>query len=270
MLSARRLAGWGIRLGALLKYGGGLARVGTSNSAMRYANQLHCLRAAGLDHEAAMQRLVGGEFDAVGTVTSSLLVQLGLRPDDYLVDVGCGAGRLTRKLAEYLRGRYLGTDVLPALVEHARKAAGGPHWRFEVVRSLRIPERDGEADMVCFFSVLTHLLHEECYVYLREAKRVLRPGGKVVFTFLEYGCASHWQCFEDGISNIGTGLPLVTFIGRDAIDAWSSRLGLRVVAVHGGEEPFVRRLHQVVFEGGQSLEGLQPFAQSLCVLEKPA
>ena len=43
-----------------------------------------------------------------------------------------------------------------------------------------IPAPDGEADMVCFFSVLTHLLHEESYVYLQDARRVLKPTGKLV------------------------------------------------------------------------------------------
>jgi ubiquinone/menaquinone biosynthesis C-methylase UbiE len=65
-----------------------------------------------------------------------------------------------------------------------------------------IPEKDGEADFVCFFSVLTHLLHEQGFVYLQEAKRVLKPGGKIVFSFLEFAVPDHWAVFEGTVNDI--------------------------------------------------------------------
>jgi len=60
----------------------------------------------------------------------------------------------------------------------------------------RIPEGDGKADMVCFFSVFTHLLQEESYLYLEEARRVLRPGGRIVASYLDIADPSHWNIFE--------------------------------------------------------------------------
>ena len=39
--------------------------------------------------------------------------------------------------------------------------------------------------MILAFSVFTHLLHEESFIYLEDFKRVLKPGGSVVFSFLE-------------------------------------------------------------------------------------
>jgi len=75
--------------------------------------------------------------------------------------------------------------------------------------------------MVCFFSVFTHLLHEQSYVYLQEAKRVLKPGGKIIFSFIEFSCEHHWQCFEAAITEIGLNLPLYVFIERNAITAWA-------------------------------------------------
>src|SRR4051812_2923054 len=52
--------------------------------------------------DRAMAEAVGGEFEAVGALERDLLIQYGLGPDDYLVDVGCGSGRLASALADYL------------------------------------------------------------------------------------------------------------------------------------------------------------------------
>ena len=64
-------------------------------------------------------------------------------------------------------------NVVPDLVDYARRITGRPDWRFTVVDHLSIPEQDGQADVVCFFSVLTHLLHVKGYWSLQEARRVL-------------------------------------------------------------------------------------------------
>ena len=36
--------------------------------------------------------------------------------------------------------------------------------------------------MVCAFSVFTHIEHEDSYLYLEEALRIVRPGGRFVFS----------------------------------------------------------------------------------------
>ncbi len=108
-----------------------------------------------------MAEAVGGQFDEMGLRERELLIERGVKPDHYLVDVGCGPGRLAKQLAGYLRGRYLGIDVVEAFVDYARELCGRPEWRFEIASGLTIPESDGEVDIVCFFSVFTHLLHEE-------------------------------------------------------------------------------------------------------------
>jgi 2-polyprenyl-3-methyl-5-hydroxy-6-metoxy-1,4-benzoquinol methylase len=111
--------------------------------------------------EEAMSLAVGGQFEEIGNIEVALLQYCWLRSDSYLIDVGCGSGRLAKPLASYLTtGHYSGYDVVGDLVEHARKISGRPDWRFDVVDHIEIPEPGGCADMVCFFSVLTHLMHE--------------------------------------------------------------------------------------------------------------
>jgi ubiquinone/menaquinone biosynthesis C-methylase UbiE len=121
----------------------------------------------------AMDRAVGG--DAVGHMHVAILREAGLRDNDYLIDVGCGIGRTAMALREVATQRYLGTDVVPELLDHARERVGRPDWRFALVDHLVIPEADAAADMVTMFSVLTHLSARRGRRYLAEAVRVIRP-----------------------------------------------------------------------------------------------
>jgi SAM-dependent methyltransferase len=223
-----------------------------------------------LPRDEAMQAAVGGEFEALGQLEKVLVIHLGLRPNDYLIDVGCGSGRLAKPLADYLAGPYLGIDVVPELVDCARTLVGRTDWRFEVADGFRIPEQDCRADMVCFFSVFTHLLHEQSYLYLQEAKRVLKPNGKIVFSFLEFSIPVHWELFQYAIDGAhGSSQPLTMFLSRDAIHAWAERLGLKVEIIQDGDVPHIPLSAPVVFSDGQMFEGngkLGPRGQSICVL----
>ena len=210
-----------------------------------------------MPHDEAMQHAIGGAFEEMGRKELAVLRRYGLAEDSYLIDVGCGAGRLAQPLAQYLRGRYLGTDLVPDLVAHARKLAGRKDWRFEIVDHIGIPEQDGVADMVCFFSVLTHLRHEQSFWYLEEAKRVLKPGGIVVFSFLEFREAAHMEAFWHAlkVAKHQATAPLNVFIDRDGIQRWAEALGLEVVDIRAGSDP-------IVAEGA--------LGQSLCALRKSA
>jgi SAM-dependent methyltransferase len=216
----------------------------------------------------ALQTAVGGEFDAIGHLERQLLIQYGLGKGDYLIDVGCGSGRLAKPLSTYLIGNYLGIDVVPELVEHARTLVARPHWRFETTDGFGIPERDARADMVCFFSVFTHLLHEHSYTYLTEARRVLKPGRRIVFSFLEFRIASHWSIFANRVGDLGENRPLDMFVSRDGIAAWAAHLDLEVEAVHDGDQPHIVLPDPVTFDDGRVQSGLGTLGQSVCVLRK--
>jgi SAM-dependent methyltransferase len=215
----------------------------------------------------AMSIAAGGSYDAFGEVEKQLLVGLGLRPEHTLVDVGCGSGRLAKALVPYLTpGRLLGTDVVQELLDYARDGCPAD-WHFVLVDEVRIPFADNCADFACFFSVFTHLLPEECYCYLLEAQRVVKPGGRIVFSFLEY--AFNWEIFEgtcEAVRGGGGSVHLNTFIGRDAIDAWVRHLGMRIVGVRDANEPFVTLSRPVVYDDGPTVEGPVAFGQSVCVL----
>jgi SAM-dependent methyltransferase len=253
MPSLRGLVGRARRLALWLGAGG--RRISASNLKAINVSFVETTKTH-MPHDEAMEIAIGGGFELFGRIEVSLLRHFGLPQDGYLVDVGCGSGRLARPLAQWLKGRYLGVDLVPALVAHARKLAQRPDWRFEVIDHIGIPETDGQADMVCFFSVLTHLMHEQSYWYLEEARRVLKPGGKVVFSFLEFAEPGHLQVFRDTLQAEKSRMqvPMNVFIERNAIEVWARELGLEIEALHGGPETLAP-------EGA--------LGQSLCVLRKP-
>jgi 2-polyprenyl-3-methyl-5-hydroxy-6-metoxy-1,4-benzoquinol methylase len=231
-----------------------------------HRTQFKYLKATHTVDEAA-RMAVGGEFEAVGAVLREALIFHGLKKHHYLIDVGCGSGRLAKPLAKYLDGPYLGIDVVPELLDYARKLVGRSDWRFEPAAGLTIPEQDGKADMVTFFSVLTHLLHEESFVYLKEARRVLKPGGKVVLSFLDYRVADHWGVFESNLRDIGDGSKILNvFIAPDMLREWAKRLDFDVEVIKDGDEPYIPLSEPVRFESGTTWTDRAAFGQSLCVL----
>jgi len=216
-----------------------------------------------------MKLAVGGQFDSFGTLERELLIRYGLQPDGYVIDVGCGSGRLAKPLSQYLpAGKYLGTDIVPELVDYARNLVARPDWRFEVANGLCIPEQDDQADMVCFFSVFTHLLHEQSYVYLQEAKRVLKPGGKIVFSFLDFAIPCHWAVFESNVRDINGECPLNMFLSRDGIQAWAEHLRLEIETFHDGDKPHIPLPHPIILEDGTVMQEQGNLGQSVCVLVK--
>lgn len=224
-----------------------------------------------LPYDEAMAQAVGGGFEAFGIIETGALRFYGLQPEHHLVDVGCGSGRLAIPLSRTHSGPYLGTDLVPELLAYAKSKCARKDWRFELVDGLKIPEVDGSADMVCFFSVLTHLLHEQSYLYLEEARRVLKPGGRIVFSFLEFALEGHWPEFigtVEGARRDGTH-PLNVFIERAAIRAWAKSLHLTVDEIRDGDDHFVPLTEPLTLPSGIVLTERVNLGQSVCVLSKP-
>jgi len=130
-----------------------------------------------------------GDFDAVGRGELEILRQNGLGPDSDLLDFGCGIGRLAKFAIPYLvSGSYTGVDVAPTMIERARAAFGstgaGCRVRWAVQTEAHFEFRAESFDMICAFSVFTHLEHEDTFRYLADARRIVRPNGRFVFTCL--------------------------------------------------------------------------------------
>jgi len=105
-----------------------------------------------------------------------------LGPDSRLLDIGVGWGRIYRMLLRETP-HIVGIDVDPQCIELCRSAI--PHGKFEI-SPLAPPYRfiDGEFDVAYLYSVFSHLNEPLFLAILREAVRIVRKGGFVVFTTL--------------------------------------------------------------------------------------
>jgi SAM-dependent methyltransferase len=149
--------------------------------------------------------LVGGasSFHVAGAVMFNHLQQIArLKPNESVLDVGCGVGRTARHLTSYLtpEGKYRGFDiVLDSILWNQQNISSKfPHFQFShadifngrynpkgKARSteFRFPYEDGSFDVAFLDSVFTHMYADDVAHYLREIHRVLKPGGRVLASF---------------------------------------------------------------------------------------
>jgi hypothetical protein len=109
-------------------------------------------------------------------VISDLLTPSGAK----VLDVGCGAGKMTRLLTG-MGAEVIGIDPGERQLERARtpEPIGGETFIEGIAENL--PSEDQSIDIVLFFNSFHHVLQEGFRVAIAEAHRVLRPGGKLYF-----------------------------------------------------------------------------------------
>lgn len=111
-------------------------------------------------------------------------------------ELGCGGGLNLQFYREEAVRSLAGVDPHPLLLEDARKAAGDKRWRLDLRlgKGEDIPFPDSQFDCaVCTFTLCSVEDHERV---LGELRRVLKPGGQLLF--LEHGRApdpriARWQ-----------------------------------------------------------------------------
>jgi SAM-dependent methyltransferase len=98
------------------------------------------------------------------------------------VEIGSGLGRVVRSLAERF-DRVIGIDISPEMVERAGQLVDDPRVDFRLGDGCSLAGiDDASVDLVLSFTVLQHIPDPKIIEgYLREAGRVLRPGGLLVF-----------------------------------------------------------------------------------------
>jgi SAM-dependent methyltransferase len=118
--------------------------------------------------------------------TAALRELLGLAQGDRLLDLACGWGRHLRLLRDAGHD-VVGVDLSVALLRHASaadSAADSPSGAAPLVAAdmLRLPFATGVFDVVLNLATSLGLFLEDerALIALREARRVLRPGGRLL------------------------------------------------------------------------------------------
>jgi ubiquinone/menaquinone biosynthesis C-methylase UbiE len=124
---------------------------------------------------ATAERVAEHSLAQVDTVREQLQELFVPAGDERAVDVGTGAGTLARALAP-LVGEVVGVDVVPELLELARRAAP-PNVTFVQGDATRLPLEPASFDIAATRRTLHHIARPELVV--AELAHVVRPRGTV-------------------------------------------------------------------------------------------
>ena len=121
--------------------------------------------------------------------------RLRLEPASSFLDIGCGNGYAVRWAAEASpRGRAVGIDAAPAMIERARAASARyPHAEFHVASFPSVPFADRSFDAI--FSMEAFYYFPDLDAALRRVAALLRPAGRfacVVDFYLENAASHSW------------------------------------------------------------------------------
>lgn len=163
----------------------------------------------------------GGDFKAVGQEFFCHFTQVGgLKPNDHVLDVGSGCGRMAVPLMSYLsdKGGYWGFDIMENGVRWCEQhiTPRRPNFHFLLAdvynrcynpngkykpNEFKFPYDSQSFDFVFLTSVFTHMLAPDMQNYLAEISRVMRPGARCITSFFLLNTDAR-NLMTDGASSI--------------------------------------------------------------------
>ena len=159
---------------------GGAARPGAFDPGVDRARYVRAMFAGIAPRYDVMNALMtGGRHQAWRRLAARALV----RPGDRVLDVGCGTGDLAFACAAAGAGSVLGVDFAAPMVGLAREKAArrpgeaGRGVSFAVADATALPLAAGSLDAWCSAFVVRNI--PDLAAALAEARRVLRPGGRL-------------------------------------------------------------------------------------------
>jgi len=146
------------------------------------------------------------KFFDIGRVNIKLLEEYGLDKTSFILDIGSGYGRLAYALNKEFpkfSGKYVGVDILPKHVKWCQdnieeKLENYKFDHLNIINDRYNPEgtikadqviidyNSVEFDLVCLFSVFTHMYERDIKHYLSQINNNLKKGGLCIATFFIY------------------------------------------------------------------------------------
>ena len=144
----------------------------------------------------------GGSFKEIGKEHFRYFKKLcDLKPNEKVLDVGCGAGQKAIPLMNYLvSGSYEGFDIVPEHIKWCKEniTKKFPNFHFQLAdiynshynpngklnpANYRFPFANESFDFVFLTSVFTHMLPDDVNNYLSEISRVLKRNGRCFISY---------------------------------------------------------------------------------------
>jgi SAM-dependent methyltransferase len=211
----------------------------------------------------------GGDFKGIGNEFFQYFLELGqLKPNEKVLEVGCGIGRMAVPLMGYLKdgGHYEGFDIVSHGIRWCQKkiTRRAPHFHFLLAdifnygynpagkckaKNYRFPYEDQSFDFVFLTSVFTHMLPWDMEHYLFEIHRVLKTGGRSFITYFLLN--------EESLDFVSSGVSSIDF--KHEIDGSAAYPGYRLKdpeipeAAVAYPEKYIQELYR-----GSSMEICQP------------
>jgi SAM-dependent methyltransferase len=217
-------------------------------------------------------------FVEIGQAFKQHFIDFGLKPDDRVLDVGCGLGRMAIPLTEYLTSRasYRGFDIVPSGIGWCQQniTPHFPNFQFlhadvfnrhynpagkTAARDYKFPFETGRFDFVFLTSVFTHMIPADVSNYLEQIARVMRPGAKCLITWFLMnheslarmvgpGSTFDFRFTFDGFRAANEKIPEAAIAYDEAdIESLFKRCGLKIVGpIHYGN--WCGRTHFLSFQ----------------------
>jgi len=113
-----------------------------------------------------------------------------ISPEDKVLELGCGYGRVLRSFLGKAK-RVVGIDTSADSLEHARMFLGNKYpYELYQMNAINLDFEDGEFDVLVCIQNGISAFHEDKKEILKEAVRVTKSGGKVLFSSYS---ANFWE-----------------------------------------------------------------------------
>ena len=138
-------------------------------------------------------------YKSTGESTRGMLQTfVGIRPDDVVLEIGAGVGRVGAVLAPICK-EWIGVDVSENMLAHARRRLSHCNNIRTVANSGYdlAPIASASVDVVYCTVVFMHLEEWERFAYIREGFRVLKPRGRMLVDNIDLTSDEGWEFFLD-------------------------------------------------------------------------
>ena len=105
-----------------------------------------------------------------------------IQPDDHVLDIACGNGRLLNMFARQYQFNGYGVDIADQMVEQAKKL--NPDMHFSVGNCEQISLPDQSCDVITVCAAYHHFPHVD--LFAREAFRLMKTGGSIYIAEVYY------------------------------------------------------------------------------------